>query len=100
LLARYFHEKIQEIDGFEVGPLPDLSVVTYRYLPQRGDVDAFNERLTKRIQRDGRIFISSTRTGGKFVLRAAISSFRTHLNDIDEALAVLKQTAEQLAEEG
>lgn len=100
LLARYFHEKIQEIDGFEVGPFPDLSVVTYRYLPQRGDVDAFNERLTKRIQRDGRIFISSTRTGGKFVLRAAISSFRTHLNDIDEALAVLKQTAEQLAEEG
>lgn len=101
-LARYFHEKIRKrsgVDGFEVGPYPDLSVVTYRYLPQRGDADAFNERLTKRIQQDGRIFISSTRVGGKFVLRMAISSFRTHLDDIDEALDVLKRTAARLVEE-
>jgi glutamate/tyrosine decarboxylase-like PLP-dependent enzyme len=100
LLARYFHQKIQLIDGFEVGPYPDLSVVTYRYLPNRGDVDLFNERLTKKIQQDGRIFISSTRIAGSFVLRLAISSFRTHLADIDEALDVLKWTAKQLVEEG
>jgi glutamate/tyrosine decarboxylase-like PLP-dependent enzyme len=99
-LARYFHQKIQSIDGFEVGPTPDLSVVTYRYLPPRGDVDAFNEMLTKKIQQDGRIFISSTRIDGKFILRVAISSFRTHLSDIDEALNVLKWTAKELAEEG
>jgi glutamate/tyrosine decarboxylase-like PLP-dependent enzyme len=98
-LARYFYEKIQLIEGFEVGPYPDLSVVTYRYVPQRGDVDAFNERLTKEIQQDGRIFISSTRVGGKFVLRMAISSFRTHLSDIDEALDVLDWTAKQVAVE-
>ena len=98
-LARYFHEKMQLVDGFEVGPYPDLSVVTYRYLPQRGKTDVFNERLTKRIQQDGRIFISSTRIGGKFVLRMAISSFRTHLSDIDEALDVLKWTAKRLATE-
>ena len=103
LLARYFHEKIQDTRSgsgrFEVGPYPDLSIVTYRYLPRRGDADAFNERLTKRIQQDGRIFISSTRTDGKFVLRMAISSFRTHLSDIDQALDVLKWTAEELLEE-
>jgi len=98
-LARYFHEKIQLIDGFEVGPYPDLSVVTYRYLPGRGDADAFNERLVKKIQEDSRIFISSTRIDGKFILRLAISSFRTHLADIDEALDVLEWSAKQLAEE-
>ena len=98
-LARYFHEKIQLLDGFEVGPYPDLSVVTYRYLPQRGDVDAFNERLTKHVQEEGRIFISSTRVGGQFTLRMAISSFRTHLDDIDQALDVLNWTAAQLAEQ-
>jgi len=99
-LARYFYEKIQLIDGFEVGPYPDLSVVTYRYLPKRGSADAFNELMTKRIQEDGRIFISSTRFGGRFVLRLAISSFRTHLGDIDEALDVLKWMAKRLVEEG
>jgi len=98
-LARYFHAKIQSVDGFEVGPYPDLSVVTYRYLPPRGDVDAFNGQLAKKIQEDGRIFISSTRIGGSFILRLAISSFRTHLNDIDEALEVLESTARRLVEE-
>ena len=99
-LARYFHENLKLVDSFEVGPYPDLSVVTYRYIPRRGNVDLFNERLTKRIQQDGRIFISSTRIGGNFVLRMAISSFRTHLSDIEEALDVLKWTATRLADEG
>jgi aromatic-L-amino-acid decarboxylase len=97
-LARYFHEQIQKIDGFEVGPYPDLSVVTYRYVPQRGDANAFNLRLTEAVQQDGRIFISNTRLGGKLVLRLAISCFRTHLEDIDTALDVLNRHARQLAD--
>jgi aromatic-L-amino-acid decarboxylase len=85
-LARYFYEQIQSIDGFEVGPYPDLSIVTYRYLPKRGDADEFNQRLMQTIQQEGRIFISSTRIDGKFVLRLAVGCFRTHLEDIEEAL--------------
>jgi len=100
LLARYFHEQIGQAAGFEVGPFPDLSVVTYRYLPGRGDADAFNQRLIHAIQQDGRIFISSTQVDGNFVLRLAISSFRTHLDDIDQALDVLKWTANRLVEDG
>jgi glutamate/tyrosine decarboxylase-like PLP-dependent enzyme len=95
-LARYFYEQIQGIDGFEVGPYPDLSVVTYRYLPKRGDPDAFNQRLMEAIQDEGRIFVSSTRVDEAYVLRAAIVSFRTHLDDVDEALDVLSRTAKQL----
>jgi glutamate/tyrosine decarboxylase-like PLP-dependent enzyme len=100
LLARYFHEQIGQAGGFEVGPYPDLSVVTYRYLPERGDANAFNQRLIQTIQQDGRIFISSTRVDGNFVLRLAISSFRTHLDDIDLALDVLIWTANRLVEDG
>jgi glutamate/tyrosine decarboxylase-like PLP-dependent enzyme len=99
-LARYFYEQIQKIDGFEVGPYPDLSVVTYRYLPKRGDADAFNQRLMQTVQQDGRIFISSTRVDGKLVLRAAIVCYRTHLDDINEALDVLNHTAKQFAADG
>ena len=97
LLARYFYEQIQRIDGFEVGPYPDLSVVTYRYVPPHGDVNAFNQQLVKSIQQDGRIFLSSTRLDGQFTLRMAVSCFRTHLDDIDTALEVLQQKAEELA---
>jgi aromatic-L-amino-acid decarboxylase len=95
-LARYFYEKIKETDGFEPGPYPDLSVVTYRYVPKQGDADDFNQKLVEAIQQDGRIFISSTRIDGKLVLRAAILCFRTHLDDVNEALDVLKHTAEKL----
>ena len=96
-MARYFFEQIQKIDGFEVGPYPDLSVVTYRYLPKQGNADDFNQRLTRAIQSDGRVFISSTRVDGKFVLRAAILCFRTHLDDIDETLEILSHKAKELA---
>ncbi len=99
LLARYFHQEIQRVDGFEVGPPPDLSVVIYRYLPSRGDADEFNQRLVQRIQGEGRIFVSSTRVNGKFVLRLAISSFRTHLGDIEEARNVLEWNARRLVDE-
>ena len=42
LLARYFHAELRRVPGFEVGPFPDLSVVTFRYVPKHGDADAFN----------------------------------------------------------
>ena len=45
-LARYFHARLSEIDGFDPGPEPDLSVVAFRYLPKTGEADKFNERLS------------------------------------------------------
>lgn len=98
-LARYFHQQIQHLNGFEAGPAPDLSIVTYRYRPPRGDADDFNQRLVKEIQQAGRVFITSTRVGGRFVLRLAVLSFRTHLDDIDEALEALSWTADKLVNE-
>ena len=73
LLARYFHEQLQSIDGFEVGPPPDLSITTFRYLPKSGDVNEFNRRLIQSIREDGRIFLSSTTLDGNFVIRLAVA---------------------------
>ena len=52
-LARYFYEELKKSDGFELGPYPDLSVVTYRYIPKRGDANEFNQKLVQEIHRDG-----------------------------------------------
>lgn len=95
-LARHFHDRLQEAPGFEVGPCPDLSVVTYRYVPKQGDPDAFNRALVEAIREDGRIFISSTMLDGKFVLRMAAVCFRTHLDTIELALDLLKTKAAAL----
>ena len=90
-LARYFHARLSEIDGFDAGPEPQLSVVAFRYLPKSGDADEYNERLIRHIQEEGRVMLSGTRVDGIFRLRCAILCFRTHLEHVDEAVdAVLR----------
>lgn len=85
-LARYFHARLSEIEGFDPGPEPQLSVVAFRYLPRSGDVDDFNERLMQHIQREGRVMMSGTRIDGTYRLRCAILCFRTHLEHVDDAV--------------
>ena len=91
LLAQYFHQEIAKIDGFEAGPIPDLSVVTFRYLPSNGDPDNFNKKLVDEIHKDGRVFLTSTILNDQFVLRVAIVSFRTHKSTIDLLLEILQE---------
>ena len=96
LLTRYFHEEARKL-GFEVGPAPELSVATFRWVPERGDSNEFNRALLREIHRDGRVFLSSTMLDGKFTLRVATVVFRTHLETIDLTLRLLKETVERLA---
>jgi glutamate/tyrosine decarboxylase-like PLP-dependent enzyme len=90
-LAKYFYEKIKTLKGFETGPEPELSVVTFRYKPTKGRANKFNELLLKEIHKDGRVFLTSTVINGKFTFRLALLAFRTHLVTIDLALNILDQ---------
>jgi aromatic-L-amino-acid decarboxylase len=98
-LTRYFHERVRSL-GFEVGPEPELTVSTYRWIPKRGDSDAFNEALVRATHRDGRVFISSTRLGGRYFLRLAVLNFRTHLETIELTLRVLAEKVAELERSG
>jgi aromatic-L-amino-acid/L-tryptophan decarboxylase len=98
-LARYMHARLGAMPGWETGPAPDLSVLILRYRPDSGDSDAFNDRLLRRLQEDGRVFLSGTRIDGTAWLRCAILSFRTHLPHIDETIDVLARTAAALLSE-
>ncbi len=89
LLARHAYEKLSEIDNIELGPYPDLSIITFRYLPLAGDADEFNKKLIEAIHKDGRVFLSSTMINGKYTLRIAVCSFRTHLEEIDSAISII-----------
>jgi glutamate/tyrosine decarboxylase-like PLP-dependent enzyme len=96
LLARYFHREIGRA-GYQVGPVPDLSVVTYRWAPAGASperIDQLNQAIVAGSRRDGRIFLSSTMLDGRFTLRMASLSFRTHRRTIDLAVRVLREQAE------
>ena len=102
-LTRYFHEQVAKIKGIETGPAPDLSITYFRYVAPHGDADSldadasvfdanlFNEELISRIRSDGRVFLSSTLLDGKFVIRFACLSFRTHLSRVDLLLNLIQE---------
>ncbi|NJN41950.1 MAG: aminotransferase class V-fold PLP-dependent enzyme, partial [Flammeovirgaceae bacterium] len=101
LLTKYFYEEIQKI-GFEVGPEPELSVATYRYVPKGSSLklqNEFNKRIIEEVMKDGRVFISSTLLNGKFTLRFACLSFRTRLSTVDLLLSMLKTSVVKLSKE-
>jgi glutamate/tyrosine decarboxylase-like PLP-dependent enzyme len=95
LLARYFHDRVRRL-GFETGPSPDLSVVTYRWVPPGASLDEVNrvnQAIVDGSRRDGRVFLTSTMLDGRFTLRLVSLHFRTHLRTIDLALRVLEEQA-------
>ena len=96
LLARYAHARLRELDGIEVGPEPDLSVVVFRAKPPRGDVDEFNLQLEKLIREDGQTNLSSTTLNGSRYLRLAVLSPRTHKDAVDRAIEIIERKVEAL----
>lgn len=96
LLARYFYQEIQAL-GFEVGPPPDLSVVTFRWVPPGiglEEANRINKTIVDGLRKDGRIFLSSTLLDGRFTIRMAALAVRTHRRTMDLAIQMLR---EQLA---
>ena len=92
-LTNYFYSEVQKIEGIEVGPEPELSVMFFRYLPSDKNTGAneFNKKLVNALHKDGRVFLSSTNIDDTVYLRLAVLSFRTHLEDIDLTLELLKE---------
>lgn len=102
LLARYFYDEISKKDfsslngKFELGPKPDLSIVVFRFLPNDGDANKFNLKIIDELQKDGRLFLSSTNINGIVYLRLAIISFRTHLEEINLVIELLESKISKL----
>ena len=91
-LARFLFERAAAHDELEtIGPLPELSIACFRYVPRelRGDtgaepyLNALNERLMAELQLGGRVFPSNAVVDGRFAIRACIVNFRTEVADID-----------------
>jgi len=94
LLTEYFRNGLRDM-GFEIGPVPDLSV-SYFWMPRETDQNAFNQKLLQLIQKDGRVFLSSTTLDGKFVIRMAILAFRTRKRTIDLGLEMIRGLLKEL----
>ncbi|HSR71933.1 MAG TPA: aminotransferase class V-fold PLP-dependent enzyme [Kiloniellales bacterium] len=69
----------------------NLSIATFRFVPEgldagaaeaAGYLNALNQALLTRVLKSGEAFLSNAVIGGRFVLRACITNFRTQAADI------------------
>jgi aromatic-L-amino-acid decarboxylase len=90
-LARWAWNELRSEPGMEMLDEPQLSVVAFRVRPPSGDANAFNARLLDRINGYRRVFLSSTRIRGQFVLRMCILHFRTHGAQIQNAIEDIRR---------
>jgi aromatic-L-amino-acid/L-tryptophan decarboxylase len=89
-LARVIYEGLAGDDRFEVWE-PPLSIVAFRL---RDRDDAANRELHERINRSGRMYLSSTVVDGRFMLRACVLAHRTHRTRIEEAVEIIRRAAD------
>lgn len=88
-LARRFSDGVRELNDIEVPWEPDLSIVAFRHR----DGDEASRALLESINAGGRVFISSTVIDGRFTLRCAVLSHRTHADRIDDAIEAVRRGA-------
>ncbi len=84
--ARYLAALVDAAPELELLAPVELNVVCYRLrFPglTDDDLDALNEETLLRIQESGFPIPSSTRIGGRFSLRVAITNHRSHREDFD-----------------
>jgi aromatic-L-amino-acid/L-tryptophan decarboxylase len=96
-LALRLAQKITAEPSLELLAPVSLSAVCFRLAqaPNGGDLNAWNEKVMKRVVERGRVYLSNATLNGKFALRACITNHRTTAADVDavveEVLSVAKQ---------
>ncbi len=99
-LAAHAYETLAADQNLCVLDRPELSIVGYHVrLPGRAqaDEDEATAELLRRVNAEGRGFLSSTRIGGRYVGRMAILNVRTDRARVDEVLDSLRRHAAELA---
>lgn len=91
LLTKYIYNEFEKMEFIEVGPSPELTVFTFRFICKNKDTSSLNQQILEQIHKDGRIFISSTKIEKEVWLRVAILSFRTHLKEIDLLIEMVEK---------
>ncbi|MBP2478429.1 aromatic-L-amino-acid decarboxylase [Crossiella equi] len=86
-LARLVHRELSAMPELDVPLAPDLTVNVFA-LREAGD--EANRRFLERLNATGRVFLSSTRVDGRYLLRLCVLSHRTDRARVTEALDLIR----------
>jgi aromatic-L-amino-acid decarboxylase len=93
-LARYAYEALGRIPSLEVPWEPELSIVAFRVRAGEAHAgDSATANMLQRINSTRRFVLSSTVVDGRFTIRIAVLSFRTHRDRIEELVDTIIRLA-------
>lgn len=98
-LTNYLIKLVEESSDFELKSKADLAVACFRYkgdLTNEEEITALNQQLIPALEADGRVFITSTKLNGEFVLRACIINHRKTEQSIEYLLDTIRDVAAKL----
>jgi aromatic-L-amino-acid decarboxylase len=95
--SRKVADRLAAEPGFEIVTPPMLSLFSFRHLDGDVDLDAHNLELVRRINDDGRIYLTQTRVDGKVAIRFQAGQFDMREDDADTAFEVIREMARNVA---
>lgn len=95
-LARWAYRELSSDPRFEMLDEPQLSVVAFRLRAPAEEADRLGPELLRHVNARRRVFLSSTRMDGHYVLRLCVLSFRTHEDRVRDAVEALREEARAL----
>src|SRR5262249_29832421 len=99
-VMRHLADRIDDSPDFvRLAPVP-LSVVCFRYRTSDTSIqrdqellDRLNSQLSDELEKDGRVFLSTTKINGRTALRACSVNHRLRGEDVDFLLDVIREVA-------
>jgi len=101
-LVAWATEQLESMEDVEIVAAPQVTVVAWRWNPATvpdTDLDELNRELMRRVNERNRVYLTSTRLDGRFVIRICVLSFRTHADRMDAALADIRDSIAELRSE-
>jgi glutamate/tyrosine decarboxylase-like PLP-dependent enzyme len=99
-LAQRLAARVDEAPDLERLADVPLNIVCFRYRPEsvgEEELDELNARLGEAVLTDGRVYVGTTRYGGRVAFRPAIVNWRTRPEDVDLLLEVVRELGARLA---
>ena len=96
-LTHYLADQVTAAPDFELKSRSDLAIACFRYIGDLKSEEAIiklNQKLIPALEKDGRVFIMSTKLHDEFVLRACLINHRKQKETVDYLLNVIREVAQ------
>jgi aromatic-L-amino-acid decarboxylase len=98
-LAQFAVNALREIEGIEIVAEPELTILAFRLVcpgVTEAELNVLNRTLLDRINARKRVMLTNAIVDGRYVIRIAIVSHRTHRDRVEMALQDIREEAAKL----